>query len=156
MKILVTIFAVLLIIVTLQDSFESIILPRRVARRFRLSRLFYVATWAIWSFIARKMRAGNRREFYLSYYGPLSLILLLIIWATLLMFAYALLQWGLNLPMNAPEKNVTFGTYLSLSWTTFITLGLGDVIPLAGVGRFLAVAEAGIGFWLFPLIICFF
>jgi hypothetical protein len=153
MKILVTIFAVLLIIVTLQDSFESIILPRRVARRFRLSRLFYVATWAIWSFIARKMRAGNRREFYLSYYGPLSLILLLIIWATLLMFAYALLQWGLNLPMNAPEKNVTFGTYLYLSGTTFITLGLGDVIPLAGVGRFLAILEAGMGFGFLALII---
>jgi hypothetical protein len=153
MKILVTIFAVLLIIVTLQDSFESIILPRRVARRFRLSRLFYVATWAMWSFIARKMRAGNRREFYLSYYGPLSLILLLIIWATLLMFAYALLQWGLNLPMNAPEKNVTFGTYLYLSGTTFITLGLGDVIPLAGVGRFLAILEAGMGFGFLALII---
>jgi hypothetical protein len=153
MKILVTIFGVLLIIVTLQDSFESIILPRRVARRFRLSRLFYVATWAMWSFIARKMRAGNRREFYLSYYGPLSLILLLIIWATLLMFAYALLQWGLNLPMNAPEKNVTFGTYLYLSGTTFITLGLGDVIPLAGVGRFLAVLEAGMGFGFLALII---
>ena len=153
MKILVTIFGILLIIVTLQDSFESIILPRRVARRFRLSRLFYVATWAIWSFIARKMRAGNRREFYLSYYGPLSLILLLIIWATLLMFAYALLQWGLNLPMNAPEKNVTFGTYLYLSGTTFITLGLGDVIPLAGMGRFLAVLEAGMGFGFLALII---
>jgi hypothetical protein len=153
MRILAAIFAVLLIIVTLQDSFESIILPRRVARRFRLSRLFYVGTWAIWSFIGRKMRTGNRREFYLSYYGPLSLILLLIIWAALLMFSYALLQWGLNLPMNAPEKNVTFGTYLYMSGTTFITLGLGDVIPLAGVGRFLTVAEAGMGFGFLALII---
>ncbi|HEX6480783.1 MAG TPA: potassium channel family protein [Ktedonobacteraceae bacterium] len=153
MKILVAIFGVLLIIVTLQDSFESIILPRRVARRFRLSRLFYVATWAIWSFFGRKMRAGNRREFYLSYYGPLSLILLLIIWAALLMFAFALLQWGLNMPMHAPEKNVTFGTYLYLSGTTFITLGLGDVVPLAGVGRYLAVLEAGMGFGFLALII---
>jgi hypothetical protein len=153
MSILAAIFGILLIIVTLTDSFESIILPRRVARRFRLSRLFYVGTWAIWSFIGRKMRTGNRREFYLSYYGPLSLILLLVIWAALLMFAYALLQWGLNLPMDAPEKNVTFGTYLYMSGTTFITLGLGDVIPLAGVGRFLAVAEAGMGFGFLALII---
>ena len=153
MRILVAIFGVLLIIVTLQDSFESIILPRMVARRFRLSRLFYVATWAIWSFIGRKMRAGNRREFYLSYYGPLSLILLLIIWAALLVFAIALIQWGLNLPMSAPEKNLTFGTYLYMSGTTFITLGLGDVTPLAGVGRFLAVAEASMGFGFLALII---
>src|SRR5438270_5284534 len=153
MRILAAIFGILLIIVTLTDSFESIILPRRVVRRFRLSRLFYVGTWAIWSSIGRKMRTGNRREFYLSYYGPLSLILLLVIWAALLMFAYALLQWGLDMPMNAPEKNVTFGTYLYMSGTTFITLGLGDVTPLAGVGRFLAIAEAGMGFGFLALII---
>src|SRR6266480_2179679 len=153
MSILAAIFGILLIIVTLTDSFESIILPRRVVRRFRLSRLFYVGTWAIWSSIGRKMRTGNRREFYLSYYGPLSLILLLVIWAALLMFAYALLQWGLNMPMNAPEKNVTFGTYLYMSGTTFITLGLGDVTPLTGLGRFLAIAEAGMGFLFLALII---
>jgi len=153
MRILAVIFGVFLIIAILQDSFEAIILPRKVSRRFRLSRLFYAATWAIWSFIGRKLRAGNRREFYLSYYGPLSVILLLILWAAVLMFAYALLQWGLSLPMSAPEKNVTFGTYLYLSGTTFITLGLGDVIPLAGVGRFLAVAEAGMGFGFLALII---
>lgn len=150
MGILAAIFAMLLIIVILQDSFESVILPRRVARRFRLSRLFYMGTWATWSFIGRKMRTGNRREFYLSYYGPLSLILILVIWAALLVFAFALLQWGLNLPMNVPEQ---FGTYLYMSGTTFITLGMGDVVPLAGVGRFLAVAEAGMGFGFLALII---
>jgi hypothetical protein len=153
MSILAVIFGILLIIAILQDSFETIILPRRVDRRFRISRMFYGATWATWSFIGRKLRAGNRREVYLSYYGPLSLILLLILWAAVLMFAYALLQWGLDSPMNAPEKNVTFGTYLYLSGTTFITLGLGDVTPLAGVGRFLAVAEAGMGFGFLALII---
>jgi hypothetical protein len=153
MRILAVIFGILLIIAILQDSFETIILPRRVESRFRLSRLFYGATWAAWSFFGRKMRAGNRREVYLSYYGPLSLILLLILWAAVLVFAYALLQWGLNLPMSAPEKNATFGTYLYLSGTTFFTLGLGDVIPLAGVGRFLAVAEAGMGFGFLALII---
>lgn len=153
MSILAIIFGVLLIITILQDSFESIILPRRVARRFRLSRFFYVATWAIASFIARKMRAGNRREYFLSYYGPLSLILLLSIWAAMLMLSFALLQWGLNLPVGAPEKNATFWTYLYMSGTTFMTLGLGDVIPLAGMGRFLTVAEAGMGFGFLALII---
>src|SRR5437868_15514293 len=57
------------------------------------------------------------------------------------------------MPMNAPKKNVTLGTYLYMSGTTFITLGLGDVIPLAGVGRFLAILEAGMGFGFLALII---
>jgi hypothetical protein len=153
MGILAAIVGIILIIGILIDCFETIVLPRRVSRRFRLSRFFYMATWAPWSAIARKMRPGNRREYYLSYFGPLSLILLLIVWAALLVLAFALLQWGLDTPMNAPEKQATFGTYLYMSGTTFITLGLGDVTPLTGMGRFLAVAEAGMGFGFLALVI---
>src|SRR5438105_12041658 len=40
-----------------------------------------------------------------------------------------------------------------MSGTTFVTLGFGDVIPLFWLGRFLAVAEAGIGFLFLALII---
>lgn len=152
-RILAVIFGIIFIVAILQDSFESIVLPRRVTRRFRLSRMFYLATWALWSAIARKMRSGNRREFYLSYYGPLSLILLLIVWAGVLILSFAMIQWGLMLPMNPLEKITSFGTYLYMSGTTFITLGLGDVTPLSGMGRFLAVAEAGGGFGFLALII---
>ena len=133
MRILAIIIGLFLILIILQDSFESIVLPRRVSRRFRLSRLFYVSTWVLWSSLARKMRAGKRGEVYRSYYGPLSLILMLVVWAAALICAFGLLQWGMSLPMNAPEKEMTLGTYLYMSGTTFITLGLGDVTPLAGV-----------------------
>lgn len=153
MTILAVIVGVLFILTILQDSFESAVLPRRVSRRFRLSRFFYMATWVLWSSVARKMRQGNRREQYLSYFGPLSLILLLMLWAVVLVLAFALLQWGLGSSLHAPENPVTFGTYLYLSGTTFITLGFGDVAPLFGMGRFLAVAEAGIGFAFLALII---
>src|SRR6266704_571732 len=93
-NILTIIVGILFILAILQDSFETVILPRRVSRKFRLSRLFYTSTWMLWSTVARKMRPGNRREYYLSYFGPLSLILLLIIWAVVLVFAFALIQWG--------------------------------------------------------------
>src|SRR5260370_40671795 len=104
MQILAAIAGVVLIIGILTDSFESIVLPRRVSRRFRLSRFFYMVTWLAWSAIARKMRPGNRREYYLSYFVPLSLILLLIGWAAILVFPLALVHWGLDLPMNAPAE----------------------------------------------------
>jgi hypothetical protein len=137
----------------LRDSFETIVLPRRVTRRFRLSRWFYLSTWMLWSTIARKIRPGNRRENYLSYYGPLSLLLLLVAWALVLILAYALFQWGVSDPLQAPEKQQTFGTYLYMSGTTFVTLGYGDVIPLSLLGRILAVAEAGTGFLFLALVI---
>src|SRR5258708_20756107 len=60
---------------------------------------------------------------------------------------------GLSDPLNAPEKQQTFGTYLYMSGTTFVTLGYGDVTPLTGLGRVLAVAEAGVGFGFLALII---
>jgi Ion channel len=153
MKILAVIVGVILIFLVIQDCFESIVLPRRVSRRFRLSRMFYTSTWMLWSSIGRKMHSGNRREFYLSYYGPLSLILMLIVWVVVLVLSFALIQWGLSSPLNAPEKDVTFGTYLYMSGTTFVTLGLGDVTPMSGLARFLVFAEAGFGFGLLALII---
>lgn len=153
MSILAAIAGVLLIFTMLQDSFETVVLPRRVSNRFRLSRLFYTTTWVLWSSVARKMRPGNRRDLYLSYFGPLSLILLLVFWAAVLILAFALLQWGLLTTLHAPEKQVTFGTYLYMSGTTFVTLGFGDVVPLFGMGRFLAIAEAGMGFLFLALII---
>ncbi len=153
MRILATIVGVIFIIGILQDSFETVILPRRVSRRFRLSRMFYTSTWTMWSSLARKMRPGNRREFYLSYFGPLSLIFLLVIWAVILVFAFALIQWGTGTTLSAPEKEVTFWTYLYMSGTTFITLGIGDVTPLTGMARFLVTGEAALGFGFLALII---
>lgn len=153
MNILAVIVGILLILGVMQDSFESIILPRRVARRFRLSSLFYGGTWVLWSAMARKMRPGSRRELLLSYFGPLSLILLLVIWAGVFVLSFALLQWGAGSSLQAPEKHITFATYLYMSGTTFVTLGYGDVTPLNGAGRVLAIAEAGMGFGFLALII---
>ena len=60
MKILATIVGIILIIAILEDSFETIVLPRRVSRRFRLSRFFYASTWVLWSSIAKKIRPKRK------------------------------------------------------------------------------------------------
>lgn len=151
--ILACVFSPLLIFLMALDGFETIVLPRRVARKFRLARFFYGLSWRLWSLPARKMRSGNRRELYLSYYGPLSLLLLLIIWAVGLICGFALLQWGLQVPLGSPEKFPTFGTYLYASGVTFVTLGYGDVVPLTMIGRALAVVECGFGLAFLALVI---
>src|SRR5437660_12486528 len=45
MRIVVVLLSVLLIFGILLDAFESIVLPRRVTRRFRITRVFYRTTW---------------------------------------------------------------------------------------------------------------
>src|SRR5437763_5146897 len=153
MRFLAIIFGVLCIFIILRDSFETIVLPRRVSRKFRLTGLFYMFTWVPWRAIGRKMRPGNRREYFLSLYGPLSLIFLLILWVVVLIFAFAFIQWGLGSNLSAPGEAPTFFTDLYVSGTNFITLGLGDVVPHPGLPRFFTVLEACMGFGLIALII---
>src|SRR5258708_9352942 len=99
------------------------------------------------------MRPGTRRESYLSYFGPLSLLALFGFWAVPCGFAVGALLWGLALPLNAPEKSISFVTYLYLSGTTLFTLGLGDVTPVPGVARLLVVIEVALGFGALALVI---
>src|SRR5439155_1663623 len=66
---------VVLLAVVLWDAFETIILPRRVSGRIRLTKMFYRYTWAPWR-AAAGLLTGRRRDAFLSFYGPLSLIAL--------------------------------------------------------------------------------
>lgn len=153
MRILAAIISILLILIILQDCVETVVLPRRVARRFRLARLFYKFSWQLCSLLAKRIRSGNRRENFISFYGPLSLLALLILWAAVLIFAFAGLQWSLGSSLQAPDKVVTFWTDLYMSGTTFFTLGLGDVVPRPGLARLWAITEAGLGFGFLALVI---
>ena len=155
MRILAVIFGIVLIVLVAQDAFETVVLPRRVTRRIRLARLFYRVTWMGWRSLGHLMRTGARREYYLGYLGPLSLLALFVFWAVLFVLGFGLLLWGLALPLNAPEKTISFITYLYLSGTTFFTLGLGDVTPLPGVARLLVVIEVALGFGFLALVISY-
>src|SRR5215469_2822945 len=108
----------------LLDAFETIVLPRRVTRPFRLTTLFYGITWGHWRWIAAIMCSGRRRETFLSFFGPLSLILLLATWAFGLVFGFALLEWGAgSLTVAGSTSPTTFGDALYMSGSTFFTLG---------------------------------
>jgi hypothetical protein len=155
MRILAVIFGIVLIVLVAQDAFETIVLPRRVTRRIRLARLFYRVIQMPWQSVDHFMRAGARRDAFLGYLGPLSLLALIMFWAALFVFGFGLLLWGLALALGAPEKTMSFLTYLYLSGTTFFTLGLGDVTPVPGVARLLVVIEVALGFGFLALVISY-
>jgi hypothetical protein len=142
-----------LIVIILWEAFESIVLPRRVSRRFRLTRLFYRSIWKPWAALARRMRAGKVREALLGYFGPLSLLMLLVVWAAGLILGFAIVFWGPALTLSASDGPASFSAYLYMSGSSFFTLGFGDVTPIGKVGRFLAVAESGVGLGFLALVI---
>jgi hypothetical protein len=149
----------LLIALILWDAFETIILPRRVTRRLRLARLYFRYSWRALVGAARRLPGGSRKERsslrdgLLGVYGPLALLFLLALWAMALVLGFALLQWGLGSPMATAAGAAGFGAILYLSGVTFFTLGFGDVVPLAAVGRTVAVLEAATGFGFLALVI---
>jgi hypothetical protein len=153
MAILYGVLGAALIAIVLGDAFETIVLPRRVTRQISLARLFYQSTWFSWSRAVRSIFSGKRQETFLSWYGPLSLLLLLILWATGLVIGFGLVHWASGSIIKTPEGTASFGTYLYLSGTSFFTLGLGDVIPTTTFGRGLVAFEAGMGFGFLALVI---
>jgi hypothetical protein len=153
MSILAALASLALIVLVLQDGFEAMVLPRRVTRPYRYTRLFYRNTWYFWRTAAQLVAAGRRRATFLSLYGPLSLLMLFTSWVLGLILGFALLHWSLDTALHAPDAKVGFGTYFYLSGVTFSTLGYGDITPAEGLGRALAVAEAGTGFGFLAVII---
>lgn len=137
---------VAIFLIVLWDAFEAIILPRRVTRKFRLARLFYKSTWHVWKFVMCFAPSRKRREALLGYYGPLSLLVLVGVWAVGLVFGFGLMQYGAGSAVSTTGNETSFLTDIYLSGTTFFTLGLGDVIPRSSLARALVVTEAGFGF----------
>jgi Ion channel len=152
MHILAGILGFAVIFIILGDAFETVILPRRVTRPFRFTRLFYRNTWRPWRHLVLHIRNRRRREALLSVYGPLSLFVLLFSWAMLLIFGFALLQWAWGTQL-ADDGSRGFAKALYFSGTTFTTLGLGDVRPISSAARVLAVWEAGTGFGFLAIVI---
>ncbi len=132
--------------VVLLDAFETVVLPRRVLRNFKLTAYFYRRTWIPWRRIASRIKKTSRQQNFLGYFGPLSLILLLGFWAAGLIFGFALIQFGIGGHEQLSRERLTFGKIIYHSGETFFTLGYGDIVPTSGGARALSVIEAGMGF----------
>src|SRR5439155_12702007 len=146
---------VVLIAWVLWDAFETILLPRRVPARLRLSRFFLRWLWTPWSAIALAIRHRPRRENFLGFYALLSILSLLAAWAAGLVAGFALVLWSEGSRIAADGEQARFALDLYLSGTTFFTLGLGDVRPMTGLARLAVVIEAGMGFGFLALVISY-
>jgi hypothetical protein len=142
----------LILVVVLRDAFETIVLPRRVNRRFRLTAGFYRTTWPPWRLVANAWPA-RYRESSLSWYGPCSLLLLIALWAFGIIVAFGVLHWSAGSALKLDGGHPSFFDDVYLSGTTFFTLGMGDVVPRVPIAKVLTVCEAGLGFGFLAVVI---
>jgi hypothetical protein len=153
MRLAAIIVGAVVIVIVLWDAFETVVLPRRVTRKLRLARTFYRATWIPWRAAARSVIPAKSRESFLGLYGPLSLLVLLSVWAAGLILGFALLHYGAGSAVSLAGEEPSFRVDLYLSGSTFFTLGMGDVTPRTFLARVLTVTESGMGFGFLALVI---
>ncbi len=161
MSVIATLAGIGLIGLILVDAFETVVLPRRVTRRFRLTRVIVLNSWRVWVRVARLCPAPSGREGRGKARGIPGRV-----WAAFP--AHAAGHLGLRArcwvrppvlgQRDAPGRTGStpgLGPTLYLSGETFFTIGFGDLAPRAGLGRFLAVAEGATGFSFLAVIIAY-
>ena len=139
----------------LWDGFATIILPRTVTPKRRVSGRFYRWSWWLWAAAGRRIQDPQSRLSFVAVYGPISIVVLLVLWAMLMIVAFALIYHGLGPRFQAASGSVSFGTLLYMSGSNFLTLGLGDVTSPDTIGRLFILLEAGTGYIFLALIITY-
>jgi hypothetical protein len=158
MRVLACIAGVFCLFAVLLDAFQTIILPRRASGRFRITRIFYIFTWRPWAFFTLRLHSPGRREAAFSFYGPLSLILLFMVWAAAMVFGFALLFYSQGSPFHDTTQTQPpgFRSDLYVSGTTLFTLGLGDVTPRGPATRELIILESATGLGFLAIVMGYF
>ena len=142
----------LIVAVILWEAFETVVLPRRVARRYRFTVFVYRGLWHPWKGVARRLTGKRVRETFLSFFGPLSLLILFAVWATVIVCGFALMYYS---NANQDRTHPTFESCVYFSGTTMFTLGIGDIVPHTRMERILVVGESGLGLGFLALILSY-
>ena len=93
----------------------------------------------------------------LSFYGPASLLLLIVVWAGGLLVGFAMLFHSQRAPLaDTMFSGNDFRSDLYISGTTIFTLGIGDLTPHSSWARLIIVLESGIGLGFLAMVISYF
>lgn len=135
----------LLILGALNDIFQSVLVPRAVGRRFRISFLVWRILWNLWPKLGWFLhpRKHEAREDFLAIFAPFALVVLMVTWASFELTGYALIYWAHRESFGPPLHS--FSDSLYFSGVSLSTLGFGDIVGRAKGPRFYSIAEAATG-----------
>jgi hypothetical protein len=142
---------VILILATFYDLFKSVVLPRPSINRFVIVRFLFVAFWAIWRWVGRRIQSPARRESWLATFGPSAVIAMFLTWALAFLLGYALILDGLRTQIRPALEG--FGDSLYFSATTIVPLSYGDFVPIGWGARVSILLESATGVGIAALVI---
>jgi hypothetical protein len=130
-----------LILAMLVEFFVAFMLPRRVKRDPRLARGIYAALWRPWRAVARLLSPAAE-DTLLGFFGPLALLVELVVWVLGIMVGFALLQWAFGSELGAGTHG--FGDDLYFSSGAFLSAAVSGT-PIGTAAKALSLAEAATG-----------
>ena len=152
-QILEIVLGLFVVVCILFDVFVSVIVPRPVRSRWRISAYVNRYGWPQWRALVRNFVSVERRDQFLGAFAPMSVMFTLIVWETGLLLGYALLFFGARSEMHPPLRD--FGEAIYFTGTTLLTIGYGDFVPSGGFTRFLAMATATSGLATLAIVLTF-
>jgi hypothetical protein len=112
MRVVAGIAGVLLIALMLSEFFVTFLLPRRVRRDPRIARTFNRLLWRPWRALARQL-SPPAADTLLGFFGPLALLVNLIVWSLGLLIGYGLLEYAVVGRPFWPRFLISSGVFLS-------------------------------------------
>lgn len=140
-----------LLLATVYDVFQSVVMPRPAVGRIRFSVTFTRRAWFAWRRLAQRPKRLQTREAALAVFAPLLMTVLLILWAFAFILAYALLLNGFHAGLQPSPGS--FGETLFYSAGSLLSFSVDGIQPTWAVTSFLGAIEAGTGFGLFAVVV---
>jgi hypothetical protein len=141
-----------LVALMLTEIFVAFLLPRRVKRDPALVRTVFTYGWLPWRATARRMPA-QAADTMLGIYGPLGLLMNLVLWVATMMLGYACLQWAVGSHLGPGGATVNFGDDVYYAAATMTTDGPAGLAAHTTPARILQIVDAGSGLAVLAIVI---
>src|SRR5207245_821182 len=135
----------------LLDVFQSIVTPRPVAGRLRVSRYATRVLWSGCRWLALRQRDTRVRESLLGSFGPAIVLVYLFLWLLLLVVGYGLLINSLADQVRPHPADL--GTSLYFAGTSLFTIGFGDYVGTTPAARALSLVAGATGLGVLALVV---
>lgn len=142
MRAFVAVLGVLLVVGVFLGMVDTLISTRlHLAKRRRFSTWLPRVVWPVFRRLGSSARTSQGREAILSAYPSLVLLILIMAWVGLQVMGWAMLWWGTGMV----DDVTTWAEAVYYSGIVYFTIGFGDLVPVAGPARVLALVEGFVG-----------
>ncbi len=120
------------------DMVNTLVTTTTGSGRFWLTNILYRRTWRALRAVSARLPSESLKEALLTYFAPVSVLLLLVAWVLQQIIGFGLIWWGFG---GVTGADSLFDA-IYYSGVVYFTLGFGEVVPSTTVPRLGALAEA--------------